>query len=92
MYKAYRLVNMNISLTFSHNKKKKFNLPKAQGQVEMEQRIAALCGQPFIEQALYIESENDDYKLSPVGWAFQLTPGASRISSIFFCERTTSKR
>ena len=32
----------------------------------MEQRIAALCGQPFIEQALYIESENDDYKLS--GW------------------------
>ena len=57
---------MNISLTFSHNKKKKFSLPKAPGQVEMEQRIAALCGQPFIEQALYIESENDDYKLS--GW------------------------
>ena len=64
--KLIGLVNMNISLTFSHNKKKKFSLPKASGQVEMEQRIAALCGQPFIEQALYIESENNDYKLS--GW------------------------
>ena len=64
--KFLALVNMDVGFTLSHNKKQKYSLDKAENQIEKERRVAVLCGRPFMEQAIYIQSENAGYFLS--GW------------------------
>ena len=44
-----------VALTLQHNQRAVFQLPPALSREEEEQRVARLCGQAFVEQALHIE-------------------------------------
>jgi DNA mismatch repair protein MutL len=44
-----------VSLTLQHNQRVVFQLPPALSREDEEQRVARLCGQAFMEQALHVE-------------------------------------
>ena len=44
-----------VSLTLQHNQRVVFQLPPALSREDEEQRVARLCGQAFLEQALHVE-------------------------------------
>ncbi len=44
-----------VALTLQHNQRAIFQLPPALSREDEEQRVACLCGQAFMEQALYLE-------------------------------------
>ena len=44
-----------VALTLQHNQRAVFQLPPALSREDEEHRVARLCGQPFMEQALHVE-------------------------------------
>jgi DNA mismatch repair protein MutL len=44
-----------VALTLQHNQRAVFQLPPALSREDEEQRVARLCGQAFMEQALHVE-------------------------------------
>lgn len=56
----------NVSFTLKHNQKVILQLPIAKTLAEQTERIAKICGHAFIEQSLYLDTENTDMQLS--GW------------------------
>ncbi len=56
----------NVSLTLKHNQKVVLQLPAAKTLDEKAERIAKICGREFIDQSLYLDTENQDMQLS--GW------------------------
>lgn len=60
------LSHFDTEFVFRHNARPVFHLPVANEQVEKERRVAELCGQTFMENALYVEHSHGDLRLS--GW------------------------
>ncbi len=60
------LSRFNTGLQLSHNRKPIWRLPIARSQGDKDQRVARLCGQPFVDQSIYIEHESSDLRL--YGW------------------------
>ncbi|MDX2164130.1 MAG: DNA mismatch repair endonuclease MutL [Gammaproteobacteria bacterium] len=56
----------NTSLNLKHNQKLILQLPVAKTLDDKAERIAKICGREFIEQSLYLDTENQDMQLS--GW------------------------
>lgn len=55
-----------VSLTISHNGKVTRQYPAAASAQELDRRVSSVFGKAFVESAIYVESENNGFKLS--GW------------------------
>lgn len=66
LLKRIALSRFEVNFTLKHNQKLIRNYRSANSNVLRNQRIASLCGDTFIEQALQIESAIEGLKLS--GW------------------------
>ncbi|MCK8516119.1 DNA mismatch repair endonuclease MutL [Methylonatrum kenyense] len=60
------MARFDVALQFRHNQRQVLDLPAAQDQSAREQRLARLLGSNFVEQALYLEREATDLRLT--GW------------------------
>ncbi|MDV3237390.1 MAG: DNA mismatch repair endonuclease MutL [Gammaproteobacteria bacterium] len=65
------LSRFGIDIALGHNQRQVWRLPAAETRAQREQRLAKLCGQPFIEQSLYVEQAAVDLRLC--GWIAQPT-------------------
>lgn len=80
--KRQALSRFAVAFELSHNQKLVHNLRPAHDLVEKEQRIAALCGKPFIESALRVEVEATGLKLW--GWVAKPTFSRSQADLQYF--------
>lgn len=76
------LSRFNVDIALNHNQKPLWRLPAADTRAQREQRLAKLCGQPFIEQSLYVEHAAADLRLS--GWIAQPTFSRSQADLQYF--------
>lgn len=72
--KRLALSFFEVQFSLTHNKKIIYQLDAAKDQTAQEQRLAHLCGTPFIEHALYINLEASGLKL----WGWISLPTFSR--------------
>ena len=66
--KKLALARFDCAFELVHNNKMVLRLPAANTQAEREQRIASVCGQPFIENAFHIETSTVINGLTLSGW------------------------
>ncbi len=76
------MARFDVGFDLTHNKRSIYTLPLAQTMDEKERRVAALCGQPFMENALYIEYEGSGLRLW--GWLAQPTFSRSQADMQYF--------
>lgn len=76
------LSRFNVDIALNHNQRPLWRLPAADTRAQREQRLAKLCGQPFIEQSLYVEHAAADLRLS--GWIAQPTFSRSQADLQYF--------
>lgn len=76
------LSRFDVAFTLKHNDKNIFNLTKAITQKEQEQRIATICGNDFIENAIVINAASTDLKIS--GWIALPTFSRSQADLQYF--------
>ncbi|MCS6099792.1 DNA mismatch repair endonuclease MutL [Shewanella baltica] len=62
--KRIALVRGDIHFTLTHNGKTVRNYRPAMNEAQYLQRLTQVCGRPFAEQALKIECQHDDLRLS----------------------------
>jgi len=63
-----------VAFRLTHNGKPLFDLPGANDRPSQEQRVARICGNEFVEHALYIEHSLGDMRL----WGWVARPTFSR--------------
>jgi len=66
--KKLALAQFDCAFELVHNNKMVLRLPTAKTRTEREQRIASVCGQPFIENAFHIETSTVINGLTLSGW------------------------
>lgn len=66
LIKRLALSRFDVSWSLSHNGQQVRRLPAASTAIARQKRLAALCGRQFAEQALWIENQYDQIRLS--GW------------------------
>ena len=76
------LSRFNVDIMLAHNQRPLWRLPAAANRAQREQRLAKLCGQPFIEQSLYVEHAGAGLQLS--GWIAQPTFSRSQADLQYF--------
>ncbi|MCL4121229.1 UNVERIFIED_CONTAM: hypothetical protein GTU68_036759 [Idotea baltica] len=64
--KRAALVNLNVDFFLQHNDREILSLPKAINDVSINRRIASICGEDFLKQALPISVEYEGISLW--GW------------------------
>lgn len=69
LVKKIALSNFNVDFILHHNKKNIYHFPAATSTEQQERRIAAICGEPFIQNAIAIEMQNNNLRLW--GWIAQ---------------------
>ncbi|MFV0575503.1 MAG: DNA mismatch repair endonuclease MutL [Vibrio sp.] len=74
LLKRIALSRFSVSITLRHNGKVIRQYRAANTDIQMEKRVAAVCGQNFIDHAVAISLEHDDLKLK--GWI--TTPEGAR--------------
>ena len=82
LVKNIALSHFDVGFTLLHNQRVTQRLPKATTRIEQEKRIATVCGQPFVEQALHI-----DYTIGGVrlhGWIALPTFSRSQADMQYF--------
>ena len=82
VFRRNALVTFETGLSLSHNGRVIHSLRACQSQLEKEQRIAKLLGQPFIDSAIHLELEHSGYKLH--GWVAQPTFSRSQSDMQYF--------
>ena len=82
MIKCFALNYFLVDILLRHNKRDVRRFLPAQTELEKEKRIAAICGQPFLEQALYLEADTQNLKVS--GWVTQPTYSRSQADQQYF--------
>ncbi|MGR9046323.1 MAG: DNA mismatch repair endonuclease MutL [Gammaproteobacteria bacterium] len=82
LIKRMALSRFDIGFTLTHNQREVLNLKPAATEVQQEQRIAAICGSAFIENAVKIEFEASGLRLS--GWVGLPTFSRSQQDMQFF--------
>ncbi|MFA7386279.1 MAG: DNA mismatch repair endonuclease MutL, partial [Thiohalobacteraceae bacterium] len=76
------LSRFNVDIRLAHNQRPLWHLPAAANRTQREQRLAKLCGQPFIEHSLYLEHAGAGLQLS--GWIAQPTFSRSQADLQYF--------
>lgn len=80
--KRQALSRFEVAFELTHNQKSVHNLRPAAQLNEKEQRVAALCGKPFMENAIRIEVEATGFKLW--GWVAKPTFSRSQADLQYF--------
>ena len=82
LLKRIALSCFSVSITLRHNGKVIRQYRAAKTEIQIEKRVAAVCGNSFMEHAVAIKLEHDDLKLK--GWL--TTPeGARSQSDLQYC-------
>jgi DNA mismatch repair protein MutL len=76
------LSRFSTALLFKHNDKPVFELPIANSHSDQELRVARICGQDFMDHALYIEREVEGMSLR--GWIARPTFSRSQADRQHF--------
>lgn len=71
-----------VAISLTHNQRVIFTAKTAQSRAEIEQRVAAVCGNSFIEQCLFIEHAAAGLKLN--GWIALPTFSRSQADMQYF--------
>ncbi|MES9945240.1 MAG: DNA mismatch repair endonuclease MutL [Candidatus Thiodiazotropha sp.] len=74
LFQRFALAHFGVGLSLHHNRRQIHRLPPCRDQLDREGRIQSLLGAGFLEQALPIEEQAGDLRLS--GWVAR--PGFSR--------------
>ncbi|MGD9152920.1 MAG: DNA mismatch repair endonuclease MutL [Gammaproteobacteria bacterium] len=82
LVKKIALSNFGVDFILQHNKKPIHHFSAATSTEQQEQRIAAICGEPFIQNAITIEMQNDNLRLW--GWIAQPTFSRSQSDMQYF--------
>ncbi len=80
--KRQALSRFEVAFELSHNQKAVHNLRPASNLSDKEQRVASLCGKPFMENAIRIEVEATGFKLW--GWVAKPTFSRSQADLQYF--------
>jgi DNA mismatch repair protein MutL len=76
------LSRFELGFTLFHQQKDVFNVPPAFDLAQQEQRVAAICSQNFIDNALYLDFEISGFTLK--GWISVPTFSRSQTDMQFF--------
>jgi DNA mismatch repair protein MutL len=76
------LSRFSTALRLMHNDRTVFDLPVAQSRADQEARIATVCGQAFMDHALYVEHDAGDIRLR--GWIARPTFSRSQPDLQYF--------
>jgi DNA mismatch repair protein MutL len=82
LVKRIALSKFNVSISLRHDQKKLHHFHSAKTQAEVERRVAAICGQPFMQNALSIEMEAAGMRLW--GWVARPTFSRSQADMQYF--------
>jgi DNA mismatch repair protein MutL len=82
LVKKTALSQFDVDFVLQHNKKLIHHFSAATSTEQQEQRIAAICGEPFIQNAITIEMQNDNLRLW--GWVAQPTFSRSQPDMQYF--------
>jgi len=66
LIKRFALSRFDVEFVLKHNQKMLRNLKVASTTAQQERRVAAICGQKFIDNVVAINNEHNDIKIS--GW------------------------
>jgi DNA mismatch repair protein MutL len=80
--KRLALSCFDVGITLRHNKRTVYQLRPAESLEHREQRIALICGESFMENAVYIEMEAANLKIS--GWMSLPTFSRSQADLQYF--------
>jgi DNA mismatch repair protein MutL len=80
--KRQALSRFEVAFELNHNQKSIHNLRPASNLSDKEQRVATLCGKPFMESAIRIEVEATGFKLW--GWVAKPTFSRSQADLQYF--------
>lgn len=78
------LSQFTVSFRLRHNQKTVLTLRTAHTEAEQQQRIAALCGEGFIQHALPVANQANSYGLRLSGWVSQPTFSRSQPDMQYF--------
>jgi DNA mismatch repair protein MutL len=84
--KKLSLSHFDVGFTLLHNQKTVYQFRKANNQMEIERRVAAVCGATFMENALHLDTEieSDAGKLRLYGWIALPTFSRSQADLQYF--------
>lgn len=77
------LARFDVSITLNHNGKMIRQYRAVPEGAQRERRLGAICGTPFLEQALAIEWQHGDLTLR--GWVAEPTATTSTLAEIQYC-------
>jgi len=66
LIKRFALSRFDVEFVLKHNQKMLRNLKVASTTAQQERRVAAICGQKFIDHVVAIDNEHNDIKIT--GW------------------------
>lgn len=66
LIKRFALSRFDVEFVLKHNQKMLRNLKVAKTTAQQERRVAAICGNRFIDNAIAIDNDHNDIKIS--GW------------------------
>lgn len=82
LIKRIALSHFEVGFRLMHNGRATFYLPPASTMLEKEKRVATVCGQAFLEHALFIEAEHTGLKI--FGWVAEPTFSRSQADTQYF--------
>lgn len=82
LIKRVALSHFHVGFRLTHNGRSIFHLPPAQSQLEKEKRVSIVCGQTFLEHALFLETEHAGLKI--FGWVAEPTFSRSQADTQYF--------
>ncbi len=82
MVRRIGLGRFDVSITLEHNRRTVLELPAGHTRVDRERRIAAVCGERFVTQCLYVEHAVGDMRLW--GWIGLPTAARSQADQQYF--------
>ena len=82
LVKRVALSHFHVGFRLTHNGRSVFHLPPANTQLEKERRVSMVCGQTFLEHALFIETEHAGLKI--FGWVAEPTFSRSQADTQYF--------
>ncbi|MEO0974394.1 MAG: DNA mismatch repair endonuclease MutL, partial [Pseudomonadota bacterium] len=71
LFRRVALSRFDVAFSLTHNGKRVLELPVADDRERAEARVSAVCGEAFLEHALYVEREGESLGLR--GWIAQPT-------------------
>jgi DNA mismatch repair protein MutL len=80
--KQIALSHHHAQIILKHQQSTLFSARKATNELQIKQRVAAICGQPFIDTALEVDCRDDAIRL--YGWLGQADSARSQTDTQYF--------